>query len=122
MNQTPVGILSTGMYIPTPRMTAAEIAQLSNIPVQVISEKFGIVEKPIPGPDDHPCAMGANAAKIALEKAKISADEIDVIISISEEYKEYPLMVSGIKIQQLIGAKNAWRSTLPSDVVQQSLV
>lgn len=108
MNQTPVGILSTGMYIPTPRMTAAEIAQLSNIPVQVISEKFGIVEKPIPGPDDHPCAMGANAAKIALEKAKISADEIDVIISISEEYKEYPLMVSGIKIQQLIGAKNAW--------------
>jgi 3-oxoacyl-[acyl-carrier-protein] synthase-3 len=52
--------------------------------------------------------MGAKAAQIALDKAGIKADEIDVILSISEEYKEYPLMVSGIKIQQLIGAKNAW--------------
>lgn len=104
----PIGVLSTGMYIPEPRMTAEQIAQASNIPLAVIAEKFGIVEKPIPGPDDHPCAMGAKAAQIALDKAGISANEIDVIISISEEYKEYPLMVSGIKIQQLIGAKNAW--------------
>ena len=30
------------------------------------------------------------------------------MISVSEEYKERPLMVSGIKIQQLVGARNAW--------------
>lgn len=104
----PIGILSLGSYLPTPRMTSAELAAKSGISERVITEKFGILEKPMPGPDDHPCAMGARAARVALERAEISASEIDVIISVSEEYKEHPLMVSGIKIQQLIGAKNAW--------------
>jgi len=103
-----VGILSTGVYLPKPRMTGAEIAHATGISRQVIEDKFGIIEKVTPGPDDHPCAMGARAAQVTIEKANISANEIDVIISISEEYKERPLMVSGIKIQQLIGARNAW--------------
>lgn len=106
--ETPIGILATGIYLPQPRMTGAEIAEATGISRQAIEEKFGIIEKVIPGPDDHPCTMGAKAAQTALEKAGISAQEIDVILSISEEYKEHPLMVSGIKIQQLIGARNAW--------------
>lgn len=108
MSLPPIGILSTGTYIPTPRMKSAEIAEATGIPRSVIEEKFGILEKPIPGPDDHTCMMGAKAARRALRRARVDALEIDVIISISEEYKEHPLMVSGIKIQQLIGAKNAW--------------
>lgn len=108
MSLPPIGILSTGTYIPRPRMTSAEIAEASGIPRRIIEEKLGILEKPIPGPDDHPCEMGARAAKVALRRAKVNAEEIDVIISISEEYKEHPLMVSGIKIQQLVGARNAW--------------
>lgn len=108
MNLPPIGILSTGTYIPTPRMTSGDIAEATNIPRNIIEEKFGILEKPIPGPNDHTCMMGAKAAKRALRRAKVHASEIDAIISISEEYKEHPLMVSGIKIQQLIGAKNAW--------------
>lgn len=103
-----VGILSTGTYIPSPRMTSAEIAEATGISRRVIEEKFGILEKPIPGPEDHPCAMGARAAKVALRRARVNPEEIDVVISISEEYKEHPLMVSGIKIQQQIKAKNAW--------------
>jgi 3-oxoacyl-[acyl-carrier-protein] synthase-3 len=89
-------------------MSGAEIAEASGISREVIEQKFGILEKPVPGPDDHPCAMGAWAAERALEKAGLKATDLDVIISISEEYKEHPLMVSGIKIQQLIGATNAW--------------
>ncbi len=108
MNLPPIGILATGTYIPTPRMTSADIAEATGIPRSIIEEKFGILEKPIPGPNDHTCAMGAKAAKRAIRRAKIDPLEIDAIISISEEYKEHPLMVSGIKIQQLIGAKNAW--------------
>jgi 3-oxoacyl-[acyl-carrier-protein] synthase-3 len=89
-------------------MTSADIAEATGIPRSIIEEKFGILEKPVPGPDDHTCTMGAKAAKRAIRRAKIDPLEIDAIISISEEYKEHPLMVSGIKIQQLIGAKNAW--------------
>ena len=116
MTLPPIGILATGTYIPTPRMTSGQIAEATGIPRNIIEEKFGILEKPIPGSDDHPCIMGAKAAKRALRRAKVRASEIDAIISISEEYKEYPLMVSGIKIQQLLGAKNAWAI----DVAQRS--
>lgn len=102
------GILATGTYVPTPRMTSAQMAEATGIPERVIREKFGLHAKPMPGPGDHPCAMGANAAKRAIAKAGIDPLEIDLIVSISEEYKEHPLMVSGIKIQQLVGARNAW--------------
>lgn len=102
------GIMSTGTYVPEGRMTSAELAEASGLPEHVVREKLGIHQMPIPGPDDHTCAMGAQAAQRAIEKAGIDPLEIDAIISVSEEYKEHPLMVSGIKIQQLVGARNAW--------------
>ncbi len=103
-----VGILGLGTYVPAHRMSSAELAQRSGLPEHVVRDKLGIHSKPIPGPDDGTCAMGARAAERALADAGIPADEVDVVLSISEEYKEHPLMVSGIKIQQLIGARNAW--------------
>lgn len=103
-----IGVLSIGTYIPKPRMSSAEMAQRTGIPQGILEDKFGFKQKPMPGPDDHPCQMGARAAEVAIRRAKIDPAEIDVVISISEEYKERPLMVSGIKIQQLVGAKNAW--------------
>jgi 3-oxoacyl-[acyl-carrier-protein] synthase-3 len=103
-----VGILSTGTYLPSLRMTSEQLARETGISREIIESKFGILSKPMPGPEDHPCEMGARAARIALDRAGVDPLEIDVVISISEEYKERPLMVSGIKIQQLIGARNAW--------------
>lgn len=103
-----IGIVSTGIYLPEKRMTAKEIALLSDIPVEIVRDKMGIVEKPIPGRDDHTVEMGVRAAKIALEKGGIDAKNIDLIISIGEEHKEYPLWTSAIKIQEEIGAYHAW--------------
>ena len=108
MNQPTVGILSIGTYLPTARMTASEISKESGLSEKIIADRLGILEKPIPNEDDHSCAMGAQAAKIALKKAQVNPLEVDVILSVGGEYKEYPFIVSGIKIQQLIGAKNAW--------------
>ena len=103
-----VGIVSTGIYLPKDRMTAEEIAKQANLPVHVVKEKMGITEKTIPGPDDHTVEMGVRAAKNALEKANIDPKEIDVIIYIGEEHKEYPVMDSSDKIQEEIGAYHAW--------------
>lgn len=103
-----MGILATGTYVPGPRMTSADLAEATGIPEAIIRDKFGVHGKPVPGPEDHTCAMGAKAATRALAKAGVDPLEVDVIISISEEHKEHPLMVSGIKIQQLVGARNAW--------------
>lgn len=74
----------------------------------VVEEKMGIKEKPIPGENDHTVAMGVKAAKRAIDKAGIDPKEIDLIIYIGEEYKEYPVWTAGIKLQKEIGATNAW--------------
>lgn len=103
-----VGIRSIAMYLPEQRMTSAEISALSGVPQTVVETKLGIIEKPIPGPDDHPCEMGIRAAKLAIERVGIDPLDIDVVIYIGEEYKEYPVWTAALKLQEEIGARNAW--------------
>jgi 3-oxoacyl-[acyl-carrier-protein] synthase-3 len=108
MEKAHVGIVGTGLYIPSTFETAAEIAQASGIPVEVITDKFGFTKKPIPGPGDGTMEMGAKAALDCLARTGVDPKEIDVIICIGEEHKEYPLVTSGMYIQERIGAVNAW--------------
>ncbi|CAM3776886.1 3-oxoacyl-ACP synthase [Mesobacillus thioparans] len=103
-----IGIVSTGIYLPETYITGAEIARAAGIPEMVVEEKMGIKKKPVPGPEDHTCEMGIRAAKVAIEKAGIDPMEIDLVIYIGEEYKEYPLWTAGIKLKEEIGAYNAW--------------
>jgi len=103
-----VGIVSTGIYIPQTKMTAKEIARLSNIPEDIIRQKMGIYEKPIPGEHDHTVQMGIWAAQDAIRKANIDPKDIDVVIYMGEEHKEYPLWTASIKMQEELGAVNAW--------------
>lgn len=103
-----IGLVSTGIYLPKDRITSIEISELSGIPIDVVENKMGIKEKTIPSIDDHTAAMGSWAAQKAISKAKIDPLEIDLIIYIGEEHKEYPLWTAGIKLQHDVGAKNAW--------------
>lgn len=105
---TPIGIVATGLYIPESFMTSADVARESGLPQEIIEKKLGFRRKPIPGPNDHTCQMGIWAAEQAIAEAGIAAAEIDLVISVGEEYKEYPLWTSGIKLQQEIGATRAW--------------
>ncbi|MCG3083949.1 3-oxoacyl-ACP synthase [Anoxybacillus sp. LAT_35] len=108
MNHEPIGIVSTGIYLPEQRMTGEKIAALSGLPLAVVEQKMGIKEKPIPGEEDHTCQMGIYAAKKAMEKGGVLPEELDLVIYIGEEYKEYPLWTASIKLQQEIGAIRAW--------------
>jgi len=103
-----IGIVSTGLYLPQDYITGKEIAEKASIPAHIVEEKMGIKKKYVPGPDDHTCEMGIIAAKQAIKKAGIHPMEIDVVIYIGEEHKEYPLWTAGIKLQEAVGALNAW--------------
>lgn len=103
-----IGIAGIGVYLPKTRMTAAEIAKLAGIPQQIVETKMGIEEKVIAGDDDHPVGMSVIAAKEAIQESQIDPKSIDVIIYIGEEHKEYPLWTAAIKIQEELGAVNAW--------------
>lgn len=103
-----IGITGLGMYLPEGRMTGAQIAEKANIPTAVVETKMGIIEKVVAGPHDHPVEMSVKAAKEAISEAQVDAKDIDVVIYIGEEHKEYPLWTAAIKIQEEIGAVNAW--------------
>lgn len=107
-DREPVGIVSTGVYLPERVMTSRDIAEASGLPLDVVENKLGISRKPVPGEHDHTVAMGVRAAQIAIERAGIDPRSIDLVLSISEEHKEYPLWTAGIKVQYEIGAVNAW--------------
>lgn len=105
-----VGVAALGLYIPETVMTAKEISDATGgvWSEEAVREKLGIVKKPIPGPNDGTQEMGYRAAKEALEKYNINPLDIDVIICIGEEWKEYPLTTSAIYIQEKLGAYNAY--------------
>ena len=71
-------------------------------------EKLDIVKKYLPNVDDGTQEMGARAALNCLENTKVNPLDIDVILCIGEEWKEFPLTTSACYIQDRIGAKNAW--------------
>jgi 3-oxoacyl-[acyl-carrier-protein] synthase-3 len=108
MDNRTIGILGTGMYIPEQVISAQEISEASGVPEHVVRTKLGITQKTIPGEEDHSCVMGIRAAQTALEKAGLDPMEIDLVIYIGEEYKEYPVWTAALKLQHEIGAHHAW--------------
>ena len=98
-----VGLESWGIYIPKERHTSEYISKETGIPKNIIEEKFGLLGKTIPGPEDHTVQMGANASFQALKRANITSDDLDVIIWAGEVYAERLMVVNGIKLQQLLG-------------------
>lgn len=110
MKKPTVGIVGTGIYLPDNYMTAKEISALTNgvWAEEAVIEKLGIVKKTLPGENDGTQEMGVLAALDALKNTGVKPEEIDVIICVGEEWKEYPLTTSALYIQDKIGAVNAW--------------
>jgi 3-oxoacyl-[acyl-carrier-protein] synthase-3 len=105
-----VGIVGTGIYIPETYMTARDIAEATGgaWTEEAVVRKLGIRRKPVPGREDGTQEMGARAALDVLRRTGVDPMEIDVIISIGEEWKEFPLTTTALYIQDRIGARNAW--------------
>lgn len=109
MEFRPVGLESWGIYLPKQRHTSDYISKETGIPKDIIEDKFGLKSKTVPGPEDHTVAMGAKASFQALKRANITPNDLDIIIWAGEVYAERPLVVNGIKLQQLLGnPMNSW--------------
>lgn len=111
-HQPAVGIVSVGTYSPQKFITSKEIAAISGLPEAVIRDKMGIHRKFIGDENDHPNEMGIKAALDCLSKCDIPADEIDVVLCTTEEWKEYLLWTAGIHLAYAIGARRAWAMDL----------
>ncbi|MEQ6390866.1 3-oxoacyl-ACP synthase [Bacillaceae bacterium S4-13-58] len=105
-----VGIVGTGIYIPEKKMTAKEISEATKgvWTEEAIRTKLGINQIAVPGENDGTQEMGVLAGLDALKNTNMDPTEIDLILSVGEEWKEYPLTTTAIYIQEKIGAINAW--------------
>lgn len=110
MSKTTVGIVGIGIYLPTQVMTAKEIADQTNgvWTEEAVIEKLGIKQKYVANDQEGSQEMSYLAAKDCLEKTGVDPLDIDIILSVTEEWKEYPLTTSALYVQGKIGAENAW--------------
>ena len=105
-----IGVKGLGIYLPKHTMNAETIASKTNgrWTTEAIKEKLGIHQIYKPGKEDGTQEMAVKAALEALKSSKTDPKTIDLILSIGEEWKEYPLTTTALYIQDKIGAIHAW--------------
>lgn len=105
-----IGIVGIGTYIPNNYIYANEISEMTggNWTEEAVKEKLGILRKSVAEEQDGTQEMAVKAAMDCLRKTSVDPKSIDVILSIGEEWKEYPLTTSALYVQDKIGASNAW--------------
>jgi len=97
------------LYLPAGFESAEEIAGRSGLSREQVVRELGIEKKCLPAAEDLPVVMAVKAARQALERAReIDPGEIDVVIWSGEEYKDYIAQTAGIRVQEEVGARNAW--------------
>ncbi len=104
----PIGLVGWGTYFPSRVETAADIAPKTGIPEAILREKMGIRERHVAGPDDPVSAMASRAALKAMQLARVAPEQIRLVISHGSEFKDHIVWNAAAKIQQDVGALNAY--------------
>jgi 3-oxoacyl-[acyl-carrier-protein] synthase-3 len=89
-------------------MTAAEVAERSGIPEDVVVEKFGLRGKHIAAADEHVSDLSVTAAERLLFETGLDPKEIDVVMYYGSMWRDYAVWQSAPRIAQRIGATNAF--------------
>jgi 3-oxoacyl-[acyl-carrier-protein] synthase-3 len=103
-----VGLVATASYLPERWMPAAEVAERSGIPEQVIVEKFGLRGKHIAAPGEHVSDLSVKAAERLLAESGTDPGEIDVVMYYGSMYRDYPVWQAAPHIAHRLGAVNAF--------------
>jgi 3-oxoacyl-[acyl-carrier-protein] synthase-3 len=101
-----VEIVSTGRFLPDNVVTNRDMESIVDTSDEWIVERTGIRERRIAPKDMTAADMGASAARIALERAGLTPEEVDVLI-VSTATPDRWLPATACDVQALIGAKNA---------------
>jgi 3-oxoacyl-[acyl-carrier-protein] synthase-3 len=107
-NGPTIGLMAFATYLPEQTQDAAYIAEQSGIPEQIVREKMGIHAKRRASYDDQTSAMAARAARVALARADVQPEEIDLILYSGSMHKDFYVWSAANRIQYLLGATNAY--------------
>ncbi len=99
-------IAAVGSYVPERIVTNAELEKTVDTTDEWITSRTGIRERRIAAENEFTSDLGAHAARRALEKAGITADQIDLII-VATITPDMPFPSTACLIQQKLGANRA---------------
>ena len=104
--QRTVSIIGTGSYVPEKILTNEDLSRMVDTSDEWITTRTGIKQRRIAAKDEHTSDMAAKAALKAIEQAKISPVEIDLIL-VATATPDMPFPATACFVQKKIGATNA---------------
>ena len=104
--QINAGILGTGYYLPEKILSNSDLEKIVDTSDEWITERTGIKERRIAADDVATSDLALRAAEMALKDAKVSPDELDLII-VATLTSDRIIPSTACIIQDLLGAKRA---------------
>jgi 3-oxoacyl-[acyl-carrier-protein] synthase-3 len=101
-----IGIVGTGKYIPKKVITNEEIESLTGVSAIEIFKKTGIKTRYVVDNKETASGISTEAAKIAIERANIGAEQLDLIIGCTFT-GDYIFPAMACKVQEQLGAWKA---------------
>jgi 3-oxoacyl-[acyl-carrier-protein] synthase-3 len=101
-----VSIIGTGSYVPKKILTNEDLSRMVDTSDEWITTRTGIKERRIAAKDEQTSDMGAKAALKAIEQAKISPTEIDLIL-VATATPDMLFPATACFVQKKIGATKA---------------
>lgn len=99
-------IIGTGSYTPVKVLTNADLERMVATSDEWIRERTGIRERRIAGDGEACSDLAVQAGKRALEAAKLSAADLDMVL-VATCTGDYPLPSTACLVQHLLGATKA---------------
>jgi len=103
---TPVGIAGLGRYVPERRLTNQDLEKIVDTSDDWIVQRTGIRERRIAAADQVTSSLALDAARMALEDAKIDPTELDLVICATVT-GDQPFPATACRLGLELGAKNA---------------
>jgi 3-oxoacyl-[acyl-carrier-protein] synthase-3 len=101
-----VSIIGTGSYVPEKILTNEDLSRLVDTSDEWITTRTGIKQRRVAAKDEHTSDMATKAALKAMEQAKISAKDINLIL-VATATPDMLFPATACFVQKKIGATNA---------------
>ena len=101
-----VSIIGTGSYVPKKILSNADLSRIVNTTDEWITTRTGIKERRIAAKDENTSDMATKAALKAIEQARISPKEINLIL-VATATPDMVFPATACFVQKKIGATNA---------------
>jgi 3-oxoacyl-[acyl-carrier-protein] synthase III len=102
-----VGVAATATYLPRRWTSAAEMAEQTGIPEQVLTDKFGLRGKHIAAPDEHVSDMAVSAGRRLLAERRLDPGDIDAVVYFGSTWKDYAVWHAAPRIADRLGCAGA---------------